>query len=111
MKPFRKYVVLTVDGGGLRGIIPAIALSTVEERMGKTLARYPLLRGGHIHRLHHNCGAFIRLARPGDYRAIFAARQSDIPQILAQPAIGQISDRLPIEQSETSGSIGKISGR
>jgi uncharacterized protein len=36
MKPFRKNVVLAVDGGGLRGIIPAIALGTVEERMGKS---------------------------------------------------------------------------
>jgi hypothetical protein len=35
VKPFRKYVVLAVDGGGLRGLIPAIALSAVEERMGK----------------------------------------------------------------------------
>jgi hypothetical protein len=35
VKPFRKYVVLAVDGGGLRGLIPAIALGAVEERMGK----------------------------------------------------------------------------
>ena len=35
MKPFRKHVAIAVDGGGIRGIIPARALMTLEETLGK----------------------------------------------------------------------------
>lgn len=35
MRPFRKHVALAIDGGGIRGIIPAMALSLLEEELGK----------------------------------------------------------------------------
>lgn len=33
MQPFRKHLVLSVDGGGLRGIIPALALAIAEREL------------------------------------------------------------------------------
>ncbi|HEX6270595.1 MAG TPA: patatin-like phospholipase family protein [Anaerolineales bacterium] len=36
MKPFRKNVAISIDGGGIRGIIPARALMMLEEQLGKT---------------------------------------------------------------------------
>ncbi|HLF75808.1 MAG TPA: patatin-like phospholipase family protein [Anaerolineales bacterium] len=36
MKPFRKNVAIAIDGGGIRGIIPARALMMLEEELGKT---------------------------------------------------------------------------
>lgn len=35
MKPFRKNVAISIDGGGIRGIIPARALMMLEEKLGK----------------------------------------------------------------------------
>src|SRR5574341_2481003 len=34
MKPFRKNVAIAVDGGGIRGVIPARALSMLEQELG-----------------------------------------------------------------------------
>jgi len=36
MKPFRKHVAIAIDGGGLRGIIPARALMVLEQVLGKS---------------------------------------------------------------------------
>ena len=36
MKPFRKNVAIAIDGGGIRGVIPARALMMLEEKLGKT---------------------------------------------------------------------------
>jgi patatin-like phospholipase/acyl hydrolase len=36
MKPFRKNVAIAIDGGGIRGLIPARALMILEETLGKT---------------------------------------------------------------------------
>jgi predicted acylesterase/phospholipase RssA len=36
MKPFRKNVAIAIDGGGIRGVIPARALMMLEESLGKT---------------------------------------------------------------------------
>jgi hypothetical protein len=36
MKPFRKNLAIAIDGGGIRGIIPARALSMLEQEMGKS---------------------------------------------------------------------------
>lgn len=35
MKPFRKNVAIAIDGGGIRGVIPARALMMLEEKLGK----------------------------------------------------------------------------
>ena len=35
MKPFRKHTAIAIDGGGIRGIIPAVALSMLEDKLGK----------------------------------------------------------------------------
>ncbi|MDO8754179.1 MAG: patatin-like phospholipase family protein, partial [Anaerolineales bacterium] len=37
MKPFRKNVAIAIDGGGIRGIIPAKALMMLEQELGKTV--------------------------------------------------------------------------
>ena len=37
MKPFRKNVALAIDGGGIRGLIVAKALSMLETEMGRSL--------------------------------------------------------------------------
>lgn len=34
MKPFRKYVAIAIDGGGIRGVIPARALMVLEQVLG-----------------------------------------------------------------------------
>ncbi len=36
MKPFRKNVAIAIDGGGIRGIIPARALAMLEEKLGQS---------------------------------------------------------------------------
>lgn len=36
MKPFRRHVAIAIDGGGLRGVIPARALSMLEEELGRS---------------------------------------------------------------------------
>src|SRR5258708_5482205 len=36
MKPFRKNVAIAIDGGGIRGIIPARALSMLEQKVGRS---------------------------------------------------------------------------
>lgn len=36
MKPFRKNVAIAIDGGGIRGVIPARALMMLEETLGKS---------------------------------------------------------------------------
>lgn len=36
MNPFRKHVAIAVDGGGMRGVIPARALMILEETLGKS---------------------------------------------------------------------------
>lgn len=36
MKPFRKNVAIAIDGGGIRGVIPARALMMLEESLGQT---------------------------------------------------------------------------
>jgi len=36
MKPFRKNVAIAIDGGGIRGTIPARALAVLEKHLGKT---------------------------------------------------------------------------
>jgi hypothetical protein len=36
MKPFRKNIAIAIDGGGIRGVIPARALMMLEEALGKT---------------------------------------------------------------------------
>jgi uncharacterized protein len=37
MKPLRKHVAIAVDGGGIKGIIVACALSMLEDRLGKPI--------------------------------------------------------------------------
>jgi hypothetical protein len=36
MKPFRKNVAIAIDGGGIRGVIPARALMMLEDTLGKS---------------------------------------------------------------------------
>jgi hypothetical protein len=36
MKPFRKYVAIAIDGGGIRGVIPARALMVLEQVLGQS---------------------------------------------------------------------------
>lgn len=36
MKPFREHVAIAIDGGGIRGVIPARALMMLEEELGKS---------------------------------------------------------------------------
>lgn len=35
MKPFRKHVAISIDGGGIKGVIPIKALAMLEEHLGK----------------------------------------------------------------------------
>lgn len=35
MKPFRKHVAIAIDGGGIRGVIPARALAMLEQELGQ----------------------------------------------------------------------------
>ena len=35
MKPFREHVAIAIDGGGIRGVIPARALAILEEHLGR----------------------------------------------------------------------------
>ena len=44
MKPLRKNVAIAIDGGGIRGIIPAMALTMLEKELGK-----PLHEAAHLH--------------------------------------------------------------
>ena len=37
-----KRKVLAIDGGGIRGIIPAMVLHYIEEKTGKAIALYPI---------------------------------------------------------------------
>ncbi len=37
MKPFRKNVAIAIDGGGIRGILPARALAMLEQAAGRTV--------------------------------------------------------------------------
>ncbi len=37
MKPFRKHVAISIDGGGIRGVIVTRALSILEEHLGQTV--------------------------------------------------------------------------
>ncbi len=36
MKPFRRNVAIAIDGGGIRGVIPARALTMLEQELGKS---------------------------------------------------------------------------
>jgi hypothetical protein len=36
LKPFRKHVAIAIDGGGIRGVIPARALMVLEQALGKS---------------------------------------------------------------------------
>lgn len=36
MKPFRRHVAIAIDGGGIRGVIVARALATLEEHLGQS---------------------------------------------------------------------------
>jgi patatin-like phospholipase/acyl hydrolase len=36
MKPFRKHVAISIDGGGIKGVIATKALAILEEHLGKT---------------------------------------------------------------------------
>ena len=36
MKPFRKHVAIAIDGGGIRGVIPARALAMLEQELGQS---------------------------------------------------------------------------
>ena len=46
MKPFRKNLAICVDGGGLRGLIPACALEMVEKELGQPLHERARLLAG-----------------------------------------------------------------
>ncbi|MDF2691159.1 MAG: patatin [Gammaproteobacteria bacterium] len=42
----RKYIVLSIDGGGIRGIIPAVVLCEIEKRTGKPISELFDYMGG-----------------------------------------------------------------
>jgi hypothetical protein len=46
MKPFRKHVAISIDGGGIRGLIVTKALEAVEEELGKRLGELTELAAG-----------------------------------------------------------------
>lgn len=46
MKPFRKHVALSVDGGGIRGVIVTRALSILEEHLGRPIHQIFRLAAG-----------------------------------------------------------------
>ena len=56
-RPFR---ILSIDGGGIRGIIPAMVLADVERRTGRPISSlFDLIAGtsaGGIIALHHEAG-------------------------------------------------------
>jgi uncharacterized protein len=46
MKPFRKHAAIAIDGGGIRGIIPVMALAVLEEALGKPAGEIFTLAAG-----------------------------------------------------------------
>lgn len=46
MKPFRKHVAIAIDGGGIRGIIPAQALAMLEATLSKPVGEIFTLAAG-----------------------------------------------------------------
>jgi predicted acylesterase/phospholipase RssA len=46
MKPFRKNVAVAIDGGGIRGVIPARALAMLEQELGQPLHKTARLFAG-----------------------------------------------------------------
>lgn len=46
MKPFRKHVAISIDGGGIRGLIVTKALEAVEEALGQRLGELTELAAG-----------------------------------------------------------------
>ena len=46
MKPFRKNVALSVDGGGIKGVIVTRALAHLEEKLGKPINQIFTLTAG-----------------------------------------------------------------
>ena len=46
MQPFRKNVAIAIDGGGIRGVVVARALSILEEHLGKTCHDFCRLTAG-----------------------------------------------------------------
>lgn len=46
MKPFRKHVAISVDGGGIRGLIVTRALEAVESALGRRLGEFTELAAG-----------------------------------------------------------------
>jgi uncharacterized protein len=46
MRPFRKHVAIAIDGGGIRGIIPVLALSMLEKELGKPAGEIFTLAAG-----------------------------------------------------------------
>jgi uncharacterized protein len=55
MKPFRKNVAIAIDGGGIRGIIPVVALSMLEKSLGKTAGEIFTLAAGTSTRINYLC--------------------------------------------------------
>ncbi len=46
MKPFRRNVAIAIDGGGIRGVIPARALAVLEQELGQPLHQTARLFAG-----------------------------------------------------------------
>ena len=46
MKPFRKQVAITIDGGGLKGVIVTRAMAMLEEHLGQSISQVVSLAAG-----------------------------------------------------------------
>lgn len=46
MKPFRKHVAIAIDGGGIKGVMVAQALSMLEDHLGKPISEVVQLAAG-----------------------------------------------------------------
>jgi hypothetical protein len=51
------FRVLSIDGGGIRGIIPALALTELERRTGRHVIELFDFGGRHVYRRHTRTGS------------------------------------------------------
>ncbi|WP_426533049.1 hypothetical protein [Bradyrhizobium sp. McL0615] len=49
----RTYKILSIDGGGIRGVFPAAVLAKLEDHLSSPIGSYFDLNRRHIDRRHH----------------------------------------------------------
>ena len=85
MKPFRKNVAIAIDGGGIKGVMVARALSKLEQYLKQPL---------------HQLVGLVALRRPGEYDLSQKLADFHLP---AQP--------LSLSEQTAVGRLGEIHGQ